>query len=216
MSRSGVYAKAGVWSLVAHATQLVGSVVLSVIVVRMLAVEELGELALGRQMAALLAVIGSLALERTVVRFVPELAQRGETGAARRLVLSLFRLRLLAGAVVAALAILMRGPIASLVGIEDPGVVVVAALGAIGFSVAAHLRAAANGWFESRRVAQAAVLTVVLTFVATVWALRAGFGVMTILGIAAVAVFVGAAWTWPAALGPGGADGPMKIGRAHV
>jgi O-antigen/teichoic acid export membrane protein len=209
MSRSGAYAKAGVWSLVAHATQLIGSVMLSVIVVRMLTVEALGELALGRQMAALLAVVGSLALERTVVRFVPELAECGEPGAARRLVLSLFRIRLLAGAVVAALAILLRGPLAVLVGIQDPGVVVVAGLGAIGFSVAAHLRAAANGWFESRRVAQAAVLTAVLTLVATVLALRSGYGVLTILGIAALAMLVGAAWMWPAAMGPGGSVGAV-------
>ena len=41
---SRTYAAAGIWSLLAHATQLAGSVVLSVVVVRSLSVEQLGEL----------------------------------------------------------------------------------------------------------------------------------------------------------------------------
>jgi O-antigen/teichoic acid export membrane protein len=204
---SRIYAAAGIWSMLAHATQLIGSVGLSVIVVRMLSVEQLGELALGRQLTALLAVAGSLALERTLVRFVPELVEKGSPGAARALVLSLLRLRLLVGAGLAVVAVLVRSQIAELVGIQDPGVVVVAAVSAVGFSFAAHVRGAANAWFASRRVAQAALLSVALTFVATVLALRAGYGVLAVLAIAALAIIVGAAWTWPGATGPGGDSG---------
>jgi len=203
---SRTYAAAGVWSLIAHAVQLVGSVLLSVVIVRMLSVAELGELALGRQLTVLLAVAGSLALERTLVRFVPELAAKGSGGAARKLVLELLRLRLVAGAVLAVLAIVLRDALAELVGIQDPTVVIVAAVSAIGFSFAAHVRGAANAWFASRRVAQAAVLSVLLTFAATVAAVWAGYGVLAIMGIAALAMVVGAAWTWPRALGPGGSD----------
>lgn len=201
------YAAAGIWSLLAHATQLVGSVVLSVVVVRMLTVEQLGELALGRQLTALLAVAGSFALERTLVRFVPELAEKGAPGAARSLVLSLLRLRLLVGVVVAVAVVVSRETVAGIVGISDPVVVTVAAVSALGYSIAAHVRGAANAWFASRRVAQAAVLSVTLTFVATLLALRAGYGVLMILAIAALAMVVGAAWSWPAALGPGGPRG---------
>jgi O-antigen/teichoic acid export membrane protein len=205
--QSRTYAEAGIWSLVAHGTQLVGSLGLSVVVVRMLSVEQLGELALGRQLTALLAVAGSLALERTLVRFVPELVERGAPAAAQRLVLSLLRLRLVVGTVIAILAILFRGAIAELVGIQDPGVVSVAAASGIAFSLAAHLRAAANAWFASRRVAQAAVLSVGLTFAVTVLAIWLGYGVLTILAVAALAMLVGAAWTWRAAVGPGGGGG---------
>jgi len=133
MSQSRTYAAAGTWSLLAHAAQLIGSVVLSVVVVRMLTVEQLGELSLGRQLTALLAVAGSLALERTLVRFVPEMVEKGAPGAARALVLSLLRLRLVVGIVVAAIAIIFRDEIASLVGIRDPVVVTVAAVSAVGF-----------------------------------------------------------------------------------
>ena len=192
---SRTYAAAGVWSLIAHAVQLVGSVLLSVVIVRMMSVAELGELALGRQLTVLLAVAGSLALERTLVRFVPELAAKGSGGAARKLVLELLRLRLVAGVVLAILAIVFRGALAELVGIQDPTVVSVAAIAAIGYSFAAHVRGAANAWFASRRVAQAAVLSVLLTFAATVAAVWAGYGVLAILGIAALAMAVGAAWT---------------------
>jgi O-antigen/teichoic acid export membrane protein len=205
--QSRTYAEAGIWSLVAHGTQLVGSLGLSVVVVRMLSVEQLGELALGRQLTALLAVAGSLALERTLVRFVPELVERGAPAAAQRLVLSLLRLRLVVGTVIAILAILFRGAIAELVGIQDPGVVSVAAASGIAFSLAAHLRAAANAWFASRRVAQAAVLSVGLTFAVTVLAIWLGYGVLTILAVAPLAMLVGAAWTWRAAVGPGGGGG---------
>lgn len=209
-SRATSYARAGVWSLVAHATQIVGAVALSVVVVRMLSIEALGELTLGRQLAALLAIGGSLALERTVVRFVPELAERGSAGAARVLILRLLRLRLVFGIGVAALVVVFRRPVAELLGIADPATVTVAAVSSLGFSVAAHARAAANAWFEAGRVAQAAVLSTVLTLVATVLAVLAGHGVLAILTIAGLAMLVGAAWTWPRAVGPGGgADGSV-------
>lgn len=200
-SRASTYARAGAWSLVAHTTQLLGSVALSVIVVRLLPLDALGELSLGRQLAALLAVGGSLALERTLVRFVPELAERGLAGSARKLVLSLLRLRLLVGAVLALAVVLLREPVARGLGFAQPDTVVVAAVSSLGFSAAAHVRGAANSWFEARRVAQAAVLTATLTLGATVVAVGFGGGVLTILSIAALAALFGAAWTWPGALG---------------
>ena len=76
------YARSGAWSTVAYAIQVVGALAVSVVVVRALGETQWGVLSEIRQLVQLCTILGGMALERSILRFLPQLiTEKNERGA---------------------------------------------------------------------------------------------------------------------------------------
>ncbi len=200
MSRDlAAYAKSGAWSVLAQAVQVLGALVLSVVVVRSLTTEEIGVLSLARQLTAAVTVIGGLALERVLLRFVPELVERDGAQAAVSFVLRTLAVRCLGWVVLAGLVYGASDRLEDLFGAGFAFPARVGVLTALVFSIANHLRAAATARFATAQVAVASAVGSALTLALTVIVLEGGYGVSGVLVAAAGGSAVGLSFLIPAA-----------------
>lgn len=185
------YARSGAWSLVAYAVQIVGAIVVSVAVVRALSTEEIGVLYLARQFTAGVVAISGLALERTFLRFGPEIVQRVGGGPAVRLLTQVLAIRLIAWMPFPVLAWLARDPLTSVFGDGVGTATWVGVLTGVSYSLYAQLRAAATARFATDAVALSSITIALTTLAATLFALYVGAGIEGVLVAAGVGLLVG-------------------------
>ena len=202
------YARSGAWSIAAYAIQVVGALVLSVIVVRWLGQTDFGVLSEVRQLVQLATILGGLAVERSLLRFLPKLlASRNERGA-RTLFWQTLGLRILLWIPVMLLARVFGDQLEALFHVELANLVLIGVATSLVFSIYNHVRAAATARFQTRIVGISTALGSLVTLGSTIWALDHGYGVAGVLVSAALGMGVAALIQLPAALGRGqGLDG---------
>ena len=185
------YARSGAWSLVAYAVQIVGAIVVSVVVVRSLNTTEIGVLGLSRQFTAGVVAISGLALERTYLRFGPELVQRAGGGPAVALLRQVVALRVLAWAPFPVIAWFARDLLGETFG---PGVGTATAIGVltgVAYSLNTQLRAAATARFATAAVARSSIVAGLTTLAATLFVIERGGGVEGVLVAAGIGLLAG-------------------------
>ncbi len=205
------YARSGAWSVVAEATNLVSSIVLSVVIVRSLTTREFGVLSEVRQITALATVLAGLALERTALRFVPEFIERGGGSAAARFFWRTLGLRVLAWVPVMGAAWLLGPSLERVFNVPLAGLARIGVATALAFSLHNYVRACATARFATRTVAIAVALGNVVTLATTWWLLAAGKGVAGVLAAAGGGMFVACLLQVPPAIAR---DPQVKAGTA--
>lgn len=185
------YARSGAWSLIAYAVQIVGAIVVSIVVVRALDPTEIGVLGLARQFTAGVVAISGLALERTYLRFGPELVQRAGGGAAVSLLGRTLVLRVLAWAPFPFFAWFARDLLATHFGPAVGTATFVGVATGLAYSLHAQLRAAATARFATDAVARSSILSAIVTLGATVTVISRGLGVDAVLLAAAGGLLAG-------------------------
>jgi len=185
------YARSGAWSLIAYAFQIVGAIVVSIAVVRALDTEQIGVLGLARQFTATVVVLSGLALERTFLRFGPELVQRAGGGPAVRLLLKAVVIRLVAWLPFPLIAWVAQDPLSTWFGDGVGAATWIGVLTGVSYSLYAQLRAAATARFATAAVAFSSIVTAVTTLSATLWVLHRGPTVEGVLIAAGLGLLVG-------------------------
>lgn len=184
------YARSGAWSLIAYAVQIVGAIVVSVVVVRALTTTEIGVLGQARQITAGVVALSGLALERTFLRFGPELVQRGGGRPAVRLLAQLVAIRVLAWSPFPLAVWWWQDGLERLFGDGVGTAALVGVATGISYSLYAQLRAAATARFATQAVARSSIFAAVATLAATLFALQAGHGVDGVLAAAGFGLLV--------------------------
>ena len=197
------YARSGAWSTVAYAVQVVGALALSVVVVRALGETRWGVLSEVRQLVRLCTVLGGMALERSLLRFLPELLQKGDRGDARSLFWKTLLLRVLFWAPLFAASWVFGGALDRLFKIPLASTAMIGVATSLVFSLYNHVRAAATARFQTRTVAVGTAAGSLATLVGTAWALSRGGGVDAVLLMAGAGMGLAALLLLPAALGRG-------------
>ncbi len=179
---------------------MAGALVLSVVVVRSLGTEEIGVLSIARQLTAAVTVIGGLALERVLLRFVPELVEREGAEAAVSFVLKTLIVRSLGWVVLTGVIFAGSSALESAFGEGFAMPARVGALTALVYSMNNHLRAAATARFATERVAFSSAVGSIATLTLTVVTIAKGYGVIGVLVAAAGGTALALGFLLPAAL----------------
>jgi O-antigen/teichoic acid export membrane protein len=175
------FARFGAWSLLAQAIQVGGALLLSVFIVRSLGEEGFGELSVLRQVAAALVTVSGLALDRTLLRYLPELHLRASGSRARRFFLTSLFVRVLAWAIIGGVFVALSPQLSAVFHLDDPKLVLLTVACALAFSIYVHFRAGAIASFSTRAVAGASVLSLLATLALTLYVLNRGASVEGVL-----------------------------------
>ncbi len=197
------YARSGAWSTLAYAIQVVGALAVSIVVVRALGETQWGVLSEIRQLVQLCTILGGMALERSILRFLPQLISEKNESGARSLFWKTMAVRTLLWLPLFALALLFGGQLDHFFHIPVYELVLIGVASSLVFSVSNHVRAGASARFQTRSVAVGTAVGSLATLGATVWALWSGKGVAGVLIAAAIGIAIATAVQLPAALGPG-------------
>jgi O-antigen/teichoic acid export membrane protein len=209
------YARSGAWSLVAQAVHLAGTVAASIVIVRGLGEADWGLLSVVRQVTALATVLSGLALERTTLRFLPELLETQGAAVARRFFWVTLLLRVLAWLPLLGITWLLRNRLEELFHAPLGGWAVVGVATALVYSLYNHIRGAATARFATRRVALATALGSVVGLLATVAVLEAGWGITGVLVATAAGILAAALLLLGTAAGRGNGGEGSGIGVEH-
>jgi O-antigen/teichoic acid export membrane protein len=180
------FARSGAFSLLAQAVQVLGSLVLSVVIVRQLDPQAFGVLSVARQVSALTVILSGAALERAALRFLPEFASGGDARRARRLILWSSALRGLLWGVCVLVALIWLRPLSDLLGGGMERELAAGVITAIFYAYYNYFRATATARFATATVAWMNVVSAVLTLLLTVWLLERGHGILGVLWGAAI------------------------------
>lgn len=195
------YARSGAWSTVAYAIQVTGALAVSIVVVRALGETQWGVLSEIRQLVQLCTILGGLALERSILRFLPQLiAEKNEVGA-RSLFWKTMGVRIALWLPLFVLALLFGERLDHFFHIPVSELVVIGVATSLVFSLFNHVRAGASARFKTRSVALGTAVGSLFTLAATLWVLANGKGVAGVLIAAALGMGVAAVVQVPAALG---------------
>ncbi len=205
------YARSGAWSTVAYAVQVVGALALSIVVVRALGETRWGVLSEVRQLVRLSTVLGGMALERSLLRFLPEVLQEGNERTARSLFWKTLGLRVIFWVPLLGATWWFGEKLETLFKVPLAATAMIGVGTSLLFSLYNHVRAAATARFETRTVAVATGVGSMATLVGTTWALWRGAGVDAVLIMAGAGMLLAALIQLPAALGWGnGREGSMS------
>lgn len=187
------YARSGAWSVVAQASQMLGVIALSIIVVRSVSPDAYGVLSIARQITALVVLVSGLALERAALRFIPELVHDAGPPAAIRFFWKTTWVRVVAWIPMLGVVFLLGDWLDTIYRQSLSDVAVVGAATGVVISFHNHVRSCATARFATRTVAFASALGSALTLGATILLLWAGRGIVGVLigsaiGLAAAAV----------------------------
>jgi O-antigen/teichoic acid export membrane protein len=183
--------------MVAYAARLVGALALSILVVRSLSVGQFGLLSIARQVTQVVVIVGGLALERSLLRFLPELSHQGRSPEGRRLFWITLIVRSAAWAILYLLVVLLAPGLEALLRTPVGSAAKIGAATGIVFSTHNHVHAAATARFRTRAVAIGSTLGAVGSLLAVGTLLWVGKGVEGVLvgtaigiGMAAIPMFV--------------------------
>lgn len=208
-------ARSGAWSVVAQATQMLGAIALSIVVVRALTPEDFGVLSLARQITALVVIASGFAMERVTLRFVPEYLHASRLDAARRFLLASLALRLLGWAVWFLVIWALAPSINSWLDVDFTQELLVGTATAAVFSIFNQLRASATARFATGAVALASAAGAILTLLSTVFALHQGHGIVGVLMAAGIGMGAATLLLLPSAWGTGetrrGGEGSVEV-----
>lgn len=186
MSDGARVGRAASWTMAARLVRFVTGFALSIVVVRGLGPDDFGRLALVRTTLTFITTLCYLGMGQAMLRFLPELRQRGDGPAIRRL------LALTGGVQVAMWAIAVFAAFAgSSLGerlFHTPGlggVLVFGTLLLLADLAVSGLQQIATAWYELRAVSIATAIAGVVLVVATWGALQQGWGVRGVLAASA-------------------------------
>ncbi len=197
------YARSGAWSTVAYAIQVTGALAVSIVVVRALGEKQWGVLSEIRQLVQLCTILGGMALERSILRFLPQLISEKNEAGARSLFRKTMGVRLLLWLPLFVLALVFGRHLDRFFHLPVFELVLIGVASSLVFSLFNHVRAAASARFRTRSVALGTAVGSLVTLAATLWVLANGKGVAGVLVAAALGMGVAAVVQLPAAMGGG-------------
>ncbi len=180
--------RAASWTMAARLVRFITGFALSIVVVRGLGPDDFGRLALVRTTLTFVLTLCYAGMGQAMLRFLPELRQRGDGPAIRRLIAVTAAVQ--AGMwVIAVLGVAACAPVGDRL-FHTPGIGGVLLFGTLlllaDLAVSA-LQQVATAWYELRAVSIATAIAGVLLVVGTSAALQAGWGIRGVLAASAAA-----------------------------
>jgi O-antigen/teichoic acid export membrane protein len=216
---TGQVGTAMAWSVFARVGRFVLGLASSIIVVHALGADDYGVLSLVRNLLMFAVIIAGGGLGNAVLKFLPALRVEGDAVGARRLVRTALAVNMLLWVVAVAVFYLGRGLVERVFPYEHVGVVVAAAAALALFEVFFTLLSRIlEASYDTRRLAAASLLSHVVYIVGLAVVLPRGWGVLGVVGAAAVGNAVACLILIPrlavaVASGQGGADEAHVDGR---